>query len=174
MSCSAHAQIAGCVAQGFSVDQEGAEAIWRGRNALAAGLHPPPHQPSLGGSASATPPQGGSDNGEQTGNILYTVVRERCLSRLIEVGETGEAVPALCGRDARAPRWFSSHVTPPQGGSDNGEQTGNILYTVVQERHRSRLIEVVEIGEAVPGLVRAGRPRSQVVFISCDSPSSGE
>ena len=57
------------------------------------------------------PPQVGSDNGEQTGNILYTVVRERCLSRLIEVGEIGEAVPALCGRDARAPGWLSSHVT---------------------------------------------------------------
>ena len=98
------------------------------------------------------PPRGGSDNGVQTGNILYTVVQERRRSRLIEVGETGEAVPGLCGRDARAPRWFSSHATPPRGGSDNGVQTGNILYTVVRERRLSGLIEVVEIGEAVPAL----------------------
>ena len=40
-------------------------------------------------------------------------------------------------------------------------QTGNILYTINPERGRPRLIEVGEIGVAVPGLVRAGRPRSQ-------------
>ena len=41
---------------------------------------------------------------------------------------------------------------------------------------RSRLIEVGEIGEAVPGLVRAGRPRSQEVVIPWHhfSPSRGE
>ena len=31
-----------------------------------------------------------------------------------------------------------------------------------REQCRSRLVEVREIGEAVPSLVRAGRPRSQV------------
>ena len=56
---------------------------------------PPPHQPSLGGSASATLPQGGSDFAVQTGNILYTINRERCRSRLIEVGEIGQALPSL-------------------------------------------------------------------------------
>ena len=34
-----------------------------------------------------------------------------------------------------------------------------------EQWRRSRLIEVGEIGEAVPGLVRAGRPRSQEVVI---------
>ena len=85
-------------------------------------------------------------------------------------------MPGLCGRDARAPGWLSSHDITffPYGGSDNGAQTGNILYTVVRARCLSGLIEVVEIGEAAPGLVRAGRPRSRVVFISCDSRSRGE
>ena len=41
-------------------------------------------------------------------------------------------------------------------------QTGNILYTINRERWRPRLVEVREIGEAVPSLVRAGRPRSRV------------
>ena len=73
----------------------------------------------------------------------------------------------LCGRDARAPGCFSSRDITffPHGGSDNGAQTGNILYTVVRERCLSGLIEVVEIGVAVPGFVRAGRPRSQVVVM---------
>ena len=55
--------MAGCVAQKISVDQNGAEATWHGRGPRpgVAGFHPPPHQPSPGGSASATPPQGGSD-----------------------------------------------------------------------------------------------------------------
>ena len=85
--------------------------------------------------------------------------------RLIDVGEIGEAVPGWCGRDARAPGWFSSHETPAQGGSDNGVQTGNILYILIRERCRLRLIDVGEVGEAVPSLVRAGRPRSQVVVM---------
>ena len=34
-----------------------------------------------------------------------------------------------------------------------------------EQRRHSRLIEVGEIAEAVPGLVRAGRPRSQEVVI---------
>ena len=121
-----------------------------------------------------SPLKGGVIMGYKPGASFTQWSWERCLSGLIEVVEIGEAVPALCGRDARAPRWFSSHVTPPQGGSDNGVQTGNILYTVVQERHRSRLIEVGEIGVAVPGFVRAGRSRSQEVVISCDFPSRGE
>ena len=36
---------------------------------------------------------------------------------------------------------------------------------MVRERCLSGLIEVVEIGVAVPGFVRAGRPRSQVVVM---------
>ena len=73
----------------------------------------------------------------------------------------------LCGRDARAPGVFfiSCDITFFPGGSDNGAQTGNILYTVVRERCLSGLIEVVEIGVAVPGFVRAGRPRSRVVVM---------
>ena len=54
--------------------------------------------------------------------------RERCRSRFIEAGEIGEAVPALCGRDARAPRWSSSHdiTFPPQGGSDSASETRTV------------------------------------------------
>ena len=67
-------------------------------------------------------------------------------------------------------------VTLPQGGSDFAVPTRNILYTINRERCRSRLIEVGEIGQAVPSLVRAGRPRSQEVLIRRHrfSPSSGE
>ena len=43
----------------------------------------------------------------------------------------------------------------------------------VNHKHPSRLIEVGETGEAVPGLVRAGRPRSQEVVIPYPSPSAG-
>ena len=45
-------------------------------------------------------------------------------------------------------------------------QTGNIFYTIYRERCRSRLIELGEIGVAVPSLVRAGRPRFQEVVIT--------
>ena len=51
----------GCIAQKISVEQDGAEATWRGRapHLCWPGVCPPPHQPSPGGLASATPPQGG-------------------------------------------------------------------------------------------------------------------
>ena len=39
---------------------------------------------------------------------------------------------------------------------------------MIRERCRFRLIDVGEIGEAVPGLVRAGRPRSQEVVMYKD------
>ena len=85
----------------------------------------------------------------QTGKILYTIDRERCRSRLIEVGEIGEAVPALCGRDARAPRKSSSHdiTFPPQGGSDPAVQTGNIL---LNREHGLHLAKVSRGGLATP------------------------
>ena len=38
-----------------------------------------------------------------SGNILYPINREPWRPRLVEVREIGEADPALCGRDARAP-----------------------------------------------------------------------
>ena len=92
---------------------------------------PPPHQPSPGGSASATSPRGGSDSGVQTGNILYTINPERGRPHLGARGSRPHLIPAnnlpstaaplqsapnpplrgslpscqaLCGRDARAPR----------------------------------------------------------------------
>ena len=92
---------------------------------------PPPHQPSPGGSASATSPRGGSDSGVQTGNILYTINPERGRPPLGARASRPHLIPAnnlpstaaplqsapnpplqgslpscqaLCGRDARAPR----------------------------------------------------------------------
>ena len=44
------------------------------------------------------------------------------------------------------------------GGSNIGHAEG-------EPGRRSRLIQVVEMTEAVPGFVRAGRPRSQGAFI---------
>ena len=44
------------------------------------------------------------------------------------------------------------------GGNPIGQAEG-------EPWRRSRLIQVGEMSEAVPGLVRAGRPRSQEAFI---------
>ena len=49
----------------------------------------------------------------------------------------------------------SHHV----GSNRNGQAEG-------EPRRRCRLIQVVEMAEAVPGIVRVGRPRSQEVVIS--------
>ena len=90
--------------------RDGAEATWRGRASQPGGPASTPHRISLRLAARLLrlPLKGGVIR-EQTGNILYTINREQCRSRLIEVGEIGEAVPTLCGRDARAPRCdFSS------------------------------------------------------------------
>ena len=65
----------------------------------------------------------------QTGNILYTINQERCRSRLIDVGETGEAVPALCGRDARAPRKLSSHDNHSTLEGEFGSARGVVSHT---------------------------------------------
>ena len=46
----------------------------------------------------------------------------------------------------------------PVGGNRIGQAEG-------EPWRRSRLIQVGEMAEAVPGLVRAGRPRSQEAFI---------
>ena len=46
----------------------------------------------------------------------------------------------------------------PVGGNRIGQAEG-------EPWRRSRLIQVGEMAEAVPGLVRAGRPRSQQAFI---------
>ena len=46
----------------------------------------------------------------------------------------------------------------PVGGNSSGQAVG-------EPWRRSRLIQVGEMGEAVPGLVRAGRPRSREAFI---------
>ena len=57
---------------------------------------------------------------------------------------------------AELPRGFAgSHYV---GSNHNGPTEG-------EPWHRSRLIQVGEMAEAVPGLVRAGRPRSQEAFI---------
>ena len=60
----------------------------------------------------------------------------RC--RLIPVEEMGEAVPVLCGRDARAPGWASSHdrVTP------TGQKCRSILAPVVVEGGPSVLVPI--------------------------------
>ena len=50
---------------------------------------------------------------------------------------------------------WASH---PVGGNRIGQAEG-------KPWRRSRLIQVGEMGEAVPGLVRAGRPRSQEAVI---------
>ena len=46
----------------------------------------------------------------------------------------------------------------PVGGNSSGQAEG-------EPWRRSRLIQVGEMAEAVPGLVRAGRPRSREAFI---------
>ncbi len=52
---------------------------------------PPPHQPSPFGSASATPPQGGSDTGVQPGNVVHTLDREHGLHPAQETGKEPHA-----------------------------------------------------------------------------------
>ena len=52
---------------------------------------PPPHQPSPFGSASATPPQGGSDTRVLTGNGVYTLDREHGLHPAQETGKAPHA-----------------------------------------------------------------------------------
>ena len=93
--------------------------------------HPPPHQPSPGGSASATPPQGGSDCPGSAG------VPPAMLSLW----------PPLSFR-------AMLQAAHPAGGNLIGQAEG-------EPWRRSRLIQVGEMAEAVPGFVRAGRPRSQ-------------
>ena len=70
------------------------------------------------------------------------------------------------GRPARIlslwpPLSFSAMLqaaTLPVGGNSIGQAEG-------EPWRRSRLIQVGEVAEAVPGLVRAGRPRSQEAII---------
>ncbi len=98
------------------------------------GAHPPPHQPSPGGSASATPPQGGSD-----------------------------ALGARASRPHPVPLDGAELQCDAAGSHPVGE---NPIGQAEGEPWRcSRLIQVGEMVEAVPGLVRAGRPRSQEAFI---------
>ena len=90
---------------------------------------PPPHQPSPGGSASATSPRGGSDSGVQTGNILYTINPERGRPHLGARASRPHLIPAN-----------NLHLRPaPLQSAPNA----------------------FTISSIVPGLVRAGRPRSQ-------------
>ena len=78
---------------------------------------------------------------------------------------------ALCGRDARAPRKSSSHelVIPP------GQMRRSTMAPLVVERGPSVFVCIrvhswfVFIAGAVPGFVRAGRPRSQVGFQASSS-----
>ena len=97
-------------------------------------LCPPPHQPSPAGSASATPPQGGSD----------------CLGARASRPHPVPLAIAELSRDAAG-----SH---PVGGNRIDQAEG-------EPGRRSRLIQVGEMAEAVPGFVRAGRPRSQEALI---------
>ncbi len=69
------------------------------------------------------------------------------------------------GRPARIlslwpPLSFSAmlQAATPVGGNSSGQAEG-------EPWRRSRLIQVGEMSEAVPGLVRAGRPRSQEAII---------
>ena len=95
---------------------------------------PPPHQPSPGGSASATPPKGG---------VIALGAR----------ASRPHPVPlAAAELQCDAP---GSH---PVGGNPIGQAEG-------EPWRRSRLIQVGEIAEAVPGFVRAGRPRPQEAII---------
>ena len=106
--------------------------------------HPPPHQPSPGGSASATPPQGGSD----------------CLGAR---ASRPHAVPL-----ATAELQCDAAGSHPVGGNSSGQAVG-------EPWRRSRLIQVGEMAEAVPGLVRAGRPRSQeAIIVRAGCPRSQE
>ena len=91
--------------------------------------HPPPHQPSPASSASATPPQGGSDLGARASRP--------------------HAVPL-----AAAELQCDAAGSHPVGGNGIGRAEG-------EPWRRCRSIQVEEMAKAVPGLVRAGRPRSQ-------------
>ena len=91
--------------------------------------HPPPHQPSPAGSASATPPQGGSDLGARASRP--------------------HPVPL-----AAAELQCDAAGSHPVGGNGIGWAEG-------EPWRRCRSIQVEEMAKAVPGLVRAGRPRSQ-------------
>ena len=56
----------------------------------------------------------------------------------------------------------------PVGGNSSGQAEG-------EPWRRSRLIQVGEMAEAVPGLVRAGRPRSQeTIIVRAGRPRSQE
>ena len=108
---------------------------------------PPPHQPSPGGSASATSPRGGSDSGVQTGNILYTINPERGRPPLGARASRPHLIPA----NIRLPS-----TAAPLQRLQTAHQTR--LYGVLFARARSCAGET----PAFPGgLVRAGRPRSQ-------------
>ena len=59
-------------------------------------------------------------------------------------------------------------ATHPVGGNSSGQAEG-------EPWRRSRLIQVGEMAEAVPGLVRAGRPRSQeAIIVRAGRPRSRE
>ena len=82
----------------------------------------------------------------------------------------------LCGRDARAPGWASSHdlVTPRPRSSPESDSHAAAFrpdYPVhpahpcsknIDPWRRSRSIRVEAMGQAMPRPVRAGRPRSRV------------
>ena len=149
-----------------------APAAWR------PGVHPPPHQPSPSGSASATPPQGGSDTGTPYASLKITPPlrgsrREGGARSRAGGGQTPRPVDdCQPGRHRLGARASRPHPVPlvaaelecdaagshRVGGNRIGQAEGEAW-------RRSRLIQVGEMAEAVPGFVRASRPRSREAFI---------
>ena len=105
---------------------------------------PPPHQPSPGGSASATPLKGG---------VIALGAR----------ASRPHPVPL-----AAAELQCDAAGSHPVCGNRIGQAEG-------EPWRCSRLIQVGEMVEAVPGLVRAGRPRSQeAIIVRAGRPRSRE
>ena len=79
--------------------------------------------------------------------------RARILSLWLPLSSRPHPVPL-----AAAKLQFDAAGSHPVGGNSIGQAEG-------EPRRGCRLIQVAEMAEAVPGLVRAGRPRSREAFI---------
>ena len=103
------------------------------RLGLGHRLAPPPHQPSPGGSTSATPPQGGSDTRYEpgtsftpwTGNMVYITAKESgkkpCAGLKYHSPLEGES--ARPGRSPQSSRW-GDNAPPHLAESGSVDQPG--------------------------------------------------